>query len=175
VRTAGPLPGASTAIRAAIGRVDPMVPIYDSRTMRDLVGTSLARQRFAMTLFLVFSLVALVLAVIGIYGVMAYTVSQRTGEIGIRMALGARTGQVLGSVMGRGARLTAGGLLLGLAGGLLLTRVLEQQSMLFGVRSYDPVTFAGIIVLLAASAAAACLLPAVRAARLSPMTVLRTD
>ena len=105
----------------------------------------------------------------------AYSVSQRTGEIGIRLALGAQANQVLGSVLGRGARLVAVGLLVGLAGALLLTRLLEQQSMLFGVRSHDPLTFAGILVLLSASAAAACLLPAIRAARLSPMSVLRGD
>jgi putative ABC transport system permease protein len=175
VRSDNPPAQLAAAIRTAVSAIDPNLPIAYMRPLDEWVGLSVARQRYAMTLFAVFSAVALLLAAIGIYGVMAYSVTQRTAEIGIRMALGARSEQVLGSVLGRGATLVGGGLLFGLGGALALTRLLEQHAMLFGVRSYDPLTFATIFVLLAATAAAACLLPAIRAARLNPMSILRMD
>jgi putative ABC transport system permease protein len=126
-----------------------------------------------MTLFAVFSALALLLAAIGIYGVMAYAVSQRTGEIGIRMALGARTRDVMRLVLAQGGRLMVMGVLAGVVGALLLTRFLEK--LLFDVSTYDPLTFVAITLLLAAVASVACLLPARRAARVDPMTALRTD
>jgi putative ABC transport system permease protein len=175
VRSDGPPAAVAAAIRTAVSAIDPNLPIAYLRPLEEWVGLSVARQRYAMTLFGVFSAVALLLAAIGIYGVMAYSVGQRTGEIGIRMALGAQASQVLGGVLGRGASLVGAGLAVGLAGALMLTRLLEQHAMLFGIRSHDPLTFAAIVILLATSGAAACLLPAIRAARMSPMSVLRSD
>jgi putative ABC transport system permease protein len=173
VRTRGQGRNMSDTIRAAIQRVDSKVPIYDARPVTDLVGTSLGRQRFAMTLFAVFSGVALLLAAIGIYGVMAYSVSQRTVEIGIRIALGAQAGNVIGEVLGQGGRLVGLGVGAGLAGALLLSRLIER--LLFGVQPYDPATFAGVAVVLAIVAAVACLVPARRAARVHPIVALRQD
>jgi putative ABC transport system permease protein len=161
------------ALRAALSRVDPDQPITNIRPLTTLVDESLARERFAMTLFTVFSVVALLLAALGIYGVMAYAVGQRTGEFGLRMALGAQSGDVLRLVLVQGGRLVALGVLAGLGGALLLTQLLEK--LLFNVKSYDPLTFAGIVGLLALVAGAACLLPARRASRVNPMTALRTD
>jgi putative ABC transport system permease protein len=158
---------------AALARVDPILPVYDARPMTSFVESSLARQRFTMTLFAVFSGVALLLAAIGIYGVMAYSVSQRTGEIGIRMALGAQARQVMRLVMAQGGRLVGLGVLAGVGGALVLTRLLER--LLFGVTAHDPLTFAATVVVLALVAAAACLLPARRAARVDPMTALRSE
>jgi putative ABC transport system permease protein len=171
VRTAGAVPGLTTAIANAIYAVDKDQPIAKIRPLDQLVARSIVRQRFAMFLFAVFSGAALLLAAIGIYGVMAYAVGQRTGEIAIRMALGAQTGDVLRLLLLQGGRLVALGLAAGLAGALLLTRVLA--SMLFGVSATDALTFAAVATLLAVFSAAACLLPARRATRVNPMTALR--
>jgi putative ABC transport system permease protein len=158
VRTDGSILAPTAAIRAAIARVDPILPVYDARPMAALVGGSLARQRFAMTLFGVFSGVALLLAAIGIYGVMAYAVTQRTAEIGIRMALGAQARDVLRLVLTQGGRLIALGVLAGVVGALLLTQFLEK--LVFGISTHDPLTFAATVTLLTVIAGAACLLPA---------------
>jgi putative ABC transport system permease protein len=120
-----------------------------------------------------FAALALVLAGIGIYGVIAYDVSQRTYEIGLRMALGARSGQVAGMMLGRGARLVALGLVICVVGSLAVTRV--QQSLLVGVSRLDPLTIVGVVVVLGAVAAAAAYLPARRAARVDPMVALRSS
>jgi putative ABC transport system permease protein len=163
--------GLPAAVRAAVHGVDPEQPVAKIRPMTDVVAESIGRQRFAMFLFAVFSGVALFLAAIGIYGVMAYSVSQRTAEIGIRMSLGAQTGDVLRLVMGQGGRLIALGIGTGLLLALGLTRLLD--SMLFGVPTYDPPTFVAIAMVLATVAAAACLVPAGRATRVDPLTALR--
>jgi len=174
VRGAGGLaPGLPAAIRAVITRQDPRQPTNGMRPLLELVGDSIARHRFAVTLFAVFSAAALLLAALGLYGVVSYTVAQRAGEIGIRMALGARTGDVLRLVFAQGGRLIAAGLLAGVGGALLLTRFLD--SLLFGVSAQDPLTFLVIVLLLAAVAGLACLLPARRAARVDPMTALRSE
>jgi putative ABC transport system permease protein len=173
VRTAGAPEAQIPALRAAIARLDRRIPIYNVSTLATLVGDSIARQRFAMILFAVFSAVALLLAAIGIYGVMAYSVAQRRAEIGVRMALGAHAGQVLRLVFAQGGRLIAAGMLAGVIGALLLTRFLE--TLLHDLSAHDPLTFAAIIVLLALVAGAACLLPARSAARVSPMVALRSE
>jgi putative ABC transport system permease protein len=175
VRTSRPGADGSlpAAIQGAIARVDPTVPVYNSRPLAALVGGSVARQRFAMTLFAIFSGLALLLAAIGIYGVTAYSIAQRTAEIGIRMALGAQTRDVLRLVLAQGGRLVAMGVLGGVLGALLLTRFLEK--LVFAIGVHDPVTFVAIVVLLTAVAAVACLLPARRATRVSPMSVLRSQ
>jgi putative ABC transport system permease protein len=173
VRAPGSLAGLPGAFRAAVSNVDPELPIAYLRPLADWVDLSVARQRYAMTLFGVFAAVALLLAAIGIYGVMSYSVSQRTGELGLRMALGANGGNIVRLVLARGGRLIAVGLLAGLAGALLLTRLID--SMLFGIRSYDPLTFAVILAVLAAVGILACLLPARRAANVDPLTALRAD
>jgi putative ABC transport system permease protein len=161
------------ALRTAIYAVDKEQPVASIRPLTAWVADSVGRQRFGMTLFAVFAGVALLLAAIGIYGVMAYSVSQRTREIGIRMALGAHTGEVLRLALRQGSRLIAMGLGAGLVGALLLTHSLDE--MLYGVSAHDPLTFAAIAVLLSLVAGVACLLPARRAAKVSPMTALRAE
>jgi putative ABC transport system permease protein len=145
-------------------------PIYNVRTMDDVVANSLGTRRVSMQLFAVFAVAALLLAAIGIYGVMAYSVTQRTQEIGIRMALGAQRADVLGLVIRQGMRLTVIGVVVGVAGALALTRLMA--SLLFGVAATDPLTFVVIPLLLLFVAMVACYLPARRAARLNPTVAL---
>jgi ABC-type antimicrobial peptide transport system permease subunit len=141
--------------------------------MEERVDAALARPRFAMTLLTVFAAFALALAAIGIYGVMAYLVSQGTRDIGIRIALGATQRGVLGMVLRQGSLIALAGLLAGLAGAWVLTRFM--QSLLFGVSGTDGLTFAAVAVLLAAVAFAATLIPARRAARIDPMVALTAE
>lgn len=142
-------------------------------TMDEVVAKYLEQRRFALDLLGVFAGVAMLLASIGIYGVMAYTFSQRTNEIGIRIAMGAQRGDILKIAVGEGALIVVYGLAPGLAGSLVLTRFL--QTMLFDVKPTDPITFAGISALLAAAALAACFVPARRAARVDPLVALRHE
>jgi putative ABC transport system permease protein len=137
------------------------------------VEQSIGSRRFPMLLLSVFSAVALLLAVVGVYGVVSYVVSQRAREIGIRMALGARAAQVVALVMGRALKPIGFGLAAGFAGALLATRLLE--SLLFEVRPHDPLVLATIVVLLGVSAALATLVPARRAAGVDPKSVLKED
>jgi putative ABC transport system permease protein len=173
VRTQGPQASLVTGVRAALSTVDKDQPIVSVRPLTELVVVSLARQRFSMFLFAVFSGVALLLSAIGIYGVISYSVTQRTGEIGIRMALGAQRAQVLGLIFRHGGQLIAAGLVAGLAGALALTRFIA--SMLFGINAYDPLTFALLAILLGGVAALACFLPARKATLVNPMVALRNE
>jgi putative ABC transport system permease protein len=169
---ASPAPGAGS-VRAAIESVDPDLPVGGVQSLGSLIEGSISSQRFTMYLLVVFSSVALFLSSMGLYGVMAYSVTQRTGEIGIRMALGARTGNVLGLILARGGLLISIGAVLGLGGALLLSRLIS--SLLFGVSPTDPLTFAAVVVVLGAVAAPACLIPARRAAKVDPIVALRAE
>jgi putative ABC transport system permease protein len=174
VRTASPKSDALlSSIRERLRTIDPNVPIYQARTIDQLMGESVAKPRFYMLLLGAFALCALVLAAIGIYGVMAYVVGQRTHEIGVRMALGARGNQVLREVVARGMRPAVVGLAAGLAGALALTGVLSK--LLYGVSATDPLTFVGVAVVLAAVALLANWIPARRAARVDPAIALRSE
>jgi putative ABC transport system permease protein len=174
VRAAGTEPLAlAAAVRATIRSVDPNQPISSVRTMDDVVSEASARRRFSALLLGVFAAAALILAAVGVYGVVACSVEQRTREIGIRMALGARRRQVFGLVVGQAARLALLGVALGLAGSLALTRLLG--SLLFGVTPTDPLTFVLTALVLPTCAVVACLVPARRATRLDPMVALRCD
>jgi putative ABC transport system permease protein len=160
-------------VRAAVRRAAPDAAITDVRTMNDVLATSIASRRFSTTLLGLFAAVALVLAGIGIYGVIAYTVSQRTYEIGLRMALGAQRGGVLALVLGEGVRLTAVGLALGLASAFALTRLV--RSLLVDVSAVDPLTFAAVGVGLLGVGMLASALPARRAMRVLPTEALRGE
>ena len=173
LRTAGDPGALAAAARRTVQEADPLLAITGIRTMDDIMARSLARQRFTMLLLGVFGAVALALAAIGIYGIMAYAVRRRTREIGIRMALGARPAQVLGLVVGQGMRLAAIGLAVGVAAAFVATRLMER--LLYGVSATDPVTFAGIATLFAAVAFVASWLPARRAVATNPTTALRAD
>jgi putative ABC transport system permease protein len=173
MRTDGDPASLVGAARAAMAELDATQPLFDVRPMSELVRMSLAQRRFALVLMLLFGSVALLLTAVGIYGVMSYTVAQRTQEIGIRVALGALPSSVLGMVVRDGMRLCALGLGLGLAGALALTRLLS--SLLYGVSATDGVTFAAIALVLALVALAAILIPARRATRVDPMLALRAD
>jgi predicted permease len=153
--------------------LDPGLPMYHVRTMEERVGESLARRRFSMLLLGIFAGIALVLATIGIYGVMAYLVNQGTRELGIRIALGASQRNILSLVVWQGMALAFAGTTLGLAVAFLLTRLI--RSLLFGVDATDPLTFAGISLLLAIITLPACYIPARRAARVDPLISLRCD
>jgi putative ABC transport system permease protein len=141
--------------------------------MEEVLSVSIAFQRFLMTLMSVFASLALVLATIGLYGVISYSVNQRTHEIGLRMALGARGGDVLRLVVGQGLRLTIVGAAVGLAVALVLTRLI--QGMLFGVKPTDPSTFVAVFVMLTSVALVACYIPARRATKVDPMVALRYE
>lgn len=163
----------TSAIRGEVAAIDKDQPIFAIATMQELISASVAGRRFTLILLGLFSGLAVVLAAIGIYGVISYSVAQRTRDIGIRMALGASETQVLRDVLGLGVRLTGLGLLLGLLGALLATRVLA--SLLYGVASTDALTFTAVSVVLAVVALLASYLPARRATRVDPMVALRYE
>ncbi|MGC2803386.1 MAG: FtsX-like permease family protein, partial [Candidatus Acidiferrum sp.] len=173
VRTPLELGSVTSAIRQQVLAVDKNMPIYEVSTMDQLLSNSVDQPRLNLMLLVAFAAIALVLAAVGIYGVMAYTVTQRTHEIGIRMAMGAQTGDVLKQVLTEGARLAAIGLALGLAGSLAATRLIA--TMLFGVKPTDPLTFAAVAVILASVSLAACYIPARRATRVDPLVALRYE
>jgi putative ABC transport system permease protein len=161
------------AVREVVRDLDPRMPLAEVRPLADIVAASVARQRFTMTLFLAFGAVALALAAVGVYGVVAYSVARRTREIGIRMAMGAQRRDVLGLVVRRAAALTAAGLAVGLVGTAALGGLLA--GLVYGLSPSDPPTLAGVVLLLAAVALGASWLPARRAARLDPLTAIRHE
>jgi putative ABC transport system permease protein len=161
------------AIRNVIRRLDPELPVAELRPMEEVLADSLKQPRFFSTLLGVFSALALLLAAIGVYGLIHFTTARRTREIGIRIALGGRPRDVFALVMGRGMAPVAAGALFGIAGGVTVGRLL--RSLLYGVAVADPWSLAGAVVLLAAAALLACAIPARRAARLSPASALRTE
>jgi putative ABC transport system permease protein len=162
--------------RAIVGAIHSLrsdVPISDVKTMDQYVSAAVASPRFDSILLGGFSALALILAAVGIFGVISYSVTQRTREIGLRVALGAKTGRVMRLVIAQGMALAGIGIGIGIAGALAVTRVL--QTLLFGVTATDPATFAGVSALLALVALAACYLPARRAALVDPMEALRHE
>jgi putative ABC transport system permease protein len=173
VRTAGDPTSAAGALRRALHETDPTIGVQDVRPMDDILGSSLAARRFAMALISAFAFVALALAAIGVYGVLAYSVTSRTREFGIRMALGASTQSVLGLVLRQGLGWSLIGLALGAAGAFVAGRSL--RAYLFGIQATDAVTFAAVACGLLAAVAAACIVPARRAVRVDPMQAMRED
>jgi putative ABC transport system permease protein len=161
------------AARAQVKAIDPDQPIYNIRTMEEIRGESVAPQRLNLMLLSIFAGIAFVLAIVGIYGVMSYAVTQRTHEIGIRMAIGAQPRDVFRMILGQGMFLTIVGMVAGLLGAFGLTRLMA--TMLFGVRPTDPVTFAGVAVLLALVALVACYIPGRRATKVDPVNSLRYE
>jgi putative ABC transport system permease protein len=153
--------------------VDPDLPLAKVSTLTTLVGQSLMQPRFAMLLLVGFGVLALLLASIGMYGVISYSVSQRTQEIGVRMALGAKRGAVFGMVLAQGARLAVAGIAIGLAGAFAGMRALT--GLLYGVKPADPATFAAVSALLMLVALLACFLPAWRAMNVDPVIALRNE
>ncbi|HEY0154184.1 MAG TPA: ABC transporter permease [Longimicrobium sp.] len=172
-RTPGDAAALAPALRRAIREIDPGVAVADVHTMAEVAGQSLWKQRLFGGMFASFGFVALLLAVTGVYAMMAYAVAQRIHEIGVRMALGARTGQVLRMVVGQGLTIAAIGVGIGLAGALAVTRLMA--GLLEGVSPSDPLTFALVALLLASVAVLASWLPARRAARVDPMIALRSE
>jgi putative ABC transport system permease protein len=170
IRTAGDPAAFANTVRREVQVLDKDQPVYNVRTMSDVVVNSIGAQRLSMQLFTVFAIAALLLAAVGIYGVMAYSVTQRTHEIGIRMALGAQKSDVLRLVIRQGMTLAAIGVVVGLVGAFGLTRVMA--SLLFSVRPDDPATYLAISFLLSVVAFLACYLPARRAAKLDPVIAL---
>ena len=170
--TDAPAEMVTSAARGILQDLNPEIPPR-FRTFSQIYSASLGSRRFNLILISFFGIVALLLASAGVFGVMAYSVSRRTREIGVRVALGARPRDVLTMVLGQGMRTISIGLLIGLAGSLLLTRAMA--SMLFGIGAADPLTFAGVILLLVAAALLACFIPARRAAKVDPMVALRYE
>jgi putative ABC transport system permease protein len=161
----------ATAVRDAVWAIDKDQPVSNIRSMEEIVSTAVARQRFSTMLLGIFAALALVLAAVGIYGVMSYSVAQRTREIGIRIALGAQRGDVLKMTVMQGLRLVSIGVVIGLAAAFVLTRVMA--SLLFGVSATDPVTYLSIAFVLITVAAFASFIPALRATRIDPIVALR--
>jgi predicted permease len=173
LRTKGDPLALSQAVREAVWSIDPDLPIPRIRTMEQVLSERVAQRRLNMLLLGLFALAALILAAVGIYGVMSYAVTQRTHEIGIRMALGSQTSDVLRMVIWQGMSLTMIGVALGLAAALVLTRVIKN--LLFEVSATDPITFVAIAALLTGVALVACLIPAHRATKVDPMVALKFE
>ena len=173
LRSAGNPESLGEAIRHEVQSLDPNIPVFSVRTMDEVIARSMAERRFALQLLGVFATVAMLLAAIGIYGVMAYSFSQRTHEIGVRIALGAQRMDILRLAVGEGMRLVVIGLAAGLFGAAILTRF--ARTMLFDVSPADPITFAAISGILAGVAFLACYIPARRATRVDPLIALREE
>ena len=173
LRTEGDPTAVMGSVRRAVEEIDPREVVYNVQTMDEVVSNSFAARRLSMILLGVFAALALVLACVGIYGVISYLVGQRTHEIGVRLALGAQRGDVLRLVLGHGARMALIGVAIGVGAALGLTRLMANQ--LFGVSAHDPLTFAGVAMLLIIVAVAACYIPARRALRVDPIIALRCE
>jgi predicted permease len=173
LKTQGDPAGLASAIRQAVHEVDPNQPVHRLKTLQDMVQSSLAPRRFAVRMLGFFALVALFMAALGLYGVISYSVAQRTQEIGVRMALGAESRSLIALIVGQGLRLAAVGVVVGLILAMALSRMLQSQ--FFGVSAFDPVTFASIAAVLLGAASLASYLPARRAARVDPLRALRYD
>ena len=181
-----PLPGLRVTIRtnlppisltrtahSVVREIDRELPVFAVRPLQDYVATSIGPQKFYAALVAIFAVVALALAAVGLYGVIAYAVSQRTHELGVRLALGATSQRIAGMVVGQGLTLTLGGVVVGIVAALLVTRVLG--SLLFGVSTLDPLTFGVVLTLLVVVAAVASYVPARRAARVDPLVAMRGE
>src|SRR5262249_32954481 len=185
VRTVGDPTQRPAAIRAAVREVDKDLPLFTIKTQTEQMDQSLAQERFFPKLTGFFGLLALLLASIGLYGVMSYAVAQRTHEIGVRMALGATQENILRRVIGRGMPLAGAGGIVGSAAAFALTRLITSNAtydltrfindFLYGVRASDPLTFVTVALLLVLVALLACYLPARRATKVDPMVALRCD
>ncbi len=173
VRVEGDAAALAGAVKSRVWKVDGRIPVPEARTMIEVMGASVEARRFNMLLLGVFAAVAMLLAAVGIYGVMSYAVTQRTREIGVRIALGARPRDVIGMVVGRGMLLTSIGAVVGVGLSLAMTRLMS--GMLFGVGAKDPLTFACVSLLLAGVALMACYVPARRATKVDPMVALRCE
>ena len=173
VRAAGDPTALVSAVTARVHELDANVPVADVRTMDEVRDISVAQRRMTMMLLGLFAGMALLLAAVGIYGVISYTVTQRTQEIGIRMALGAPRVAVLSMVVRQALLLAAAGVLIGGVGALLLTRLMNN--LLYEVRPTDPATFLAVAVLLAVVAASAAAVPGLRATRVDPVVALRAE
>ena len=174
LRMSGTSPsGAAGAVRSAIWGLNANLPVANLRTLEDIVRESVSRTSFTVVMLATAAAVALLLGVIGLYGVVSYAVATRTREIGVRIALGARRREVIGMVVGQGTRLTVLGLAIGLVGALVATRILS--TLLFGVRTVDPPTYAATAAVLGVVAVLASYLPARRASRIEPTEALRHE
>ena len=172
-RASGDPAALSAALVRAIHEVDPTIPVYDIRTMTDRMSDSLARQRFSTLMLGAFAVFALVLAIVGVYGVMSHLVSQGTHDIGVRMALGAQRSRIVGMILRQGAELTVAGVIAGLIGAAALTRVMG--TLLFGVGTHDLLTFSLVPLVLGSIALLAVYIPALRATRVDPVVALREE
>lgn len=173
VRTAGDPHSLIGAVRAAVREIDPSLPVAQVRTMDEVLAGARSRPRFLTTLLGLFSFTALLLAAVGLYGVISYSVTRRMTEFGIRMAMGAKSSDVLGLVLAQGLKLAAAGVLAGALGALALTRLI--RGLLYGVSSFDPMTFCAMALLLGAVTVAACIIPAHRATKVDPLIALRYE
>jgi putative ABC transport system permease protein len=173
VRTSTDPLAVAEPVRRIIRSHDSALPVADIRTMDSIVAETFSRQRFSAMLLVAFSAVSLLLASVGIYGVLAYSVTERTREIGVRMALGAEPGRITALVIAGAASIVIPGIVAGIAGAMALTGLL--RTLLFGVQPHDTVTFVMASVLLAAVAMAAAYVPARRASRLMPLDALRVE
>jgi putative ABC transport system permease protein len=173
MRTAGDPHSIVSAVRAAVRDLDPSLPVSQVQTMSETLDAARSRPRFLTTLLGLFSATALLLAAVGLYGVISYSVARRTTEFGIRMAMGAEAGDVVRLVAVQGLKLAAVGVIAGAIGALALTSLI--RGLLFGVSSFDPLTFLAMAALLAAVTAIACVIPALRATKVDPLVALRYE
>jgi putative ABC transport system permease protein len=173
VRTAAEPASLTGQVNEIVHDLDPSIPVYESKTMEQYLAGAVARPRFNTLLVSIFAIIALLLAGVGLYGVLAHAVTQRTQEFGIRMALGAQVPDVLKLILSQGGKLVLSGVLIGLGGALALTRLLK--TLLFGVSATDPLTFSLIALLLFVVAFMACSIPARRATKVDPLVALRNE
>ena len=173
IRTSGNPAQITSAVRNAVHASDPTLPIFEVRTMEELKALGFWQHRLFGVMFSIFGAVALILASVGVYGMLSYSVSQRTQEIGVRMALGANRHDVLGLIVGHGLKLAGVGVVFGIAGAVVAAR--QIQSVLYNVTATDPVSLIGVSCFLALTAVAASYFPARRAMAVDPLTALRRD